>query len=182
MENPANQLPSAVESDNLAILNEPGVLPHKLQLKVRAIYSIMRNISIEKGLVKNIRVRILELYRHIVRVELLHSASPLTDNRYFYLPRINFDFHPQYTSWTVEWRQFPLRLAYATTFNSCQELTLDKVVLDLTNPVFAHGQLYTSLSLVRRGSDIRMLLAPENDNCETVNVVHPQLLLPPETI
>ncbi|KAH6716234.1 hypothetical protein BKA61DRAFT_479183, partial [Leptodontidium sp. MPI-SDFR-AT-0119] len=120
----------------------------------------MRNMSIEKGLVKNARVCILELYWYIVQVELLHSASLLTDDQCFYLPRINFDFHPQHTSWTVEQRQFPLRLSYATTFNSCQELTLDKVVLDLTNPVFAHGQLYTSLSLVRRSSDIRVLLAP----------------------
>lgn len=134
-----------------------------------------------KWLVKNARVRILELHRHIVRVELLHSATPLTDDRCFYLPRINFDFHPQHTSWTVERSQFPLRLAYATTFNSCQGLTLDKVVLDLTNPVFAHGQLYTSLSRVRRGSDIHVLLSPDNESCQTINVVHPQLLLPPES-
>jgi hypothetical protein len=82
----------------------------------------------------------------------------------------------------VERRQFPFRLAYAITFNSCQGLTLDKVVLDLTSSVFAHGQLYTSLSRVRRGSDIRLLLAPDNGDCQTINVVHPQLLLPSETV
>jgi len=57
------------------MLNEPSVPPHRLQLKVGTIRSIMRNLSIEKGLVKNARVRILELRRHIVRVELLHSAA-----------------------------------------------------------------------------------------------------------
>ena len=93
VEDPADQLPSAVESDYLAMLNEPGVPPHKLRLKVGTICSIMRNLSIEKGLVKNARVRILELYRHIVRVELLLSASP-TEDRSFYLPRISFGFHP----------------------------------------------------------------------------------------
>jgi hypothetical protein len=58
-------------------------------------------------------------------------------------------------------------------------LTLDKVVLDLTDPifVFAHGQLYTSLSRVRRNSDIRMLLSADNQNCQTPYVVHHQLLL-----
>ena len=182
MEDPVDQLPSTLESDYLAMLNEPGVPPHRLQLKVGTICSIMRNLSIEKGLVKNARVRILELRRHIVRVELLHSASPSSDDRSVYLPRINFDFHPQYTSWTVERRQFPLRLAYATTFNSCQGLTLDKVVLDLTNPVFAHGQLYTSLSRVRRGSDIRVLLAPDSEDYRTINVVHHQLLLPSDPV
>ena len=133
----------------------------------------------EKGLVKNVRVQILELHRHIVRVELLRSISSSTAaDQSFYLPRISFDFHPRYTNWTVQRRQFPLRLAYATTFNSCQGLTLDEVVLDLTNPVFAHGQLYTSLSRVRRGSDIRVLLAPGNEQRQTLNVVHHQLLLP----
>lgn len=64
---PTNQLPSAVESDYLTMLNEPGVPPHKLQLNVGTICSVMRNLSIEKGLVKNARVRILELHRHVVR-------------------------------------------------------------------------------------------------------------------
>ena len=181
VEDPNDQLPSAVESDYLAMLNEPGVPPHMLRLKAGTICSIMRNLSIEEGLVKNARVRILELHRHIVRVELLRSASSAVDQS-FYLPRISFDFHPQYTSWTVQRRQFPLRLAYATTFNSCQGLTLDKVVLDLTNPVFAHGQLYTSLSRVRQGSDLRVLLAPENEDCKTLNVVHHQLLLPSQSV
>jgi ankyrin repeat protein len=100
---------SACAEVALAMLNEPGVPPHRLQLKVGTICSIMRNLSIEKGLVKNARVRILELRRQIVRVELLHSAASSSDDRSVYLPRINFNFHPQYTSWTVERRQFPLR-------------------------------------------------------------------------
>lgn len=51
-------------------------------------------------------------------------------------------------------------------------------MLDLTMPVFAHGQLYTSLSRVRRGADICILRNPcENDN-PTLNVVYRDLLLP----
>lgn len=42
--------------------------------------------------------------------------------------------------------QFPLTAAYATTFNSCQWLTLDHIGIDLTRPVFSHGQLYTALN------------------------------------
>jgi len=41
---------------------------------------------------------------------------------------------------------FPLTLGYATTFNSCQGLNLDHVGVNLTDPVFSHGQLYTTLS------------------------------------
>jgi len=138
----------------------------------------MRNLSLEKGLVKNARVRIVELGRYVLRVQLLLDSFLGNDDRSFYLPRITFDFQPQRTSWTVQRRQFPLRLAYATTFNSCQGLTLDKVVLDLTDPVFAHGQLDTSLSRVRQSSDIRILLSENNQDCQTANIVHHQLLLP----
>lgn len=110
-------------------------------------------------------------------MELLHLISSSTNGQSFALPRFSFDFHPQYTSWTVQRRQLPLRLAYATDFYSCQGPTLDKVVLDLTHPVFAHGQLYTNLSRARRGSDIRVLLAPDDEDCRTINMVHRQLLL-----
>jgi hypothetical protein len=43
----------------------------------------MRNLSIEQGLIKNGRVRILELRRQMVRVELLHSASSSPDDSIF---------------------------------------------------------------------------------------------------
>ena len=36
---------------------EPGVPPHNLSLEVGCVASIMRNLSIEKGLVKNVGCR-----------------------------------------------------------------------------------------------------------------------------
>jgi hypothetical protein len=56
-----------------------------------------------------------------------------------YIPQICFELTPTCTSWTVHHLQFPLHLAYATTFNGCQGLTLDKTVLNLCCKVFAHG-------------------------------------------
>jgi hypothetical protein len=52
----------------------------------------MRNLCIEKGLVKNVRVRVTEFHRHIVRVKLLRNQSTSIDDRFFYLSRISFDF------------------------------------------------------------------------------------------
>jgi ATP-dependent exoDNAse (exonuclease V) alpha subunit len=34
--------------------------------------------------------------------------------------------------------QFPLQVAYASTFNKSQGKTLDQVMVDVRNPVFAH--------------------------------------------
>ena len=57
-------------------------------------------------------------------------------------------FQPNHCPWTIRRCQLPLRLAYAMAFNSCQGLTHNKVVLDFRAEVFAHIQLYTSVSRV----------------------------------
>lgn len=146
----------------------------------------MRNISMEKGLVKNAKVQVVSVLPNVVQVRVLRRNQFQTQNlqeqeqesETFYLPRITFEFKPHRANWTVQRRQFPLRLAYGTTFNSCQGLTLKRVVLDLTTPVFAHGQLYTGLSRVRSRSDIRILRHPEERHVPTLNIVHQALLLP----
>jgi hypothetical protein len=173
-------LPTGAEADLLSMLHESGVPPHALSLKKDCIASIMRNLCVEKGLVKNVRIQVVNLLSNVIEVQLLqqlHTISEPVDST-FYLPRITFEFKPQRANWTVQRRQFPLRLAYATTFNSCQGLTLDRVVLDLTMPVFAHGQLYTSLSRVRMADDICILRDPGETGHSTSNVVYHDLLLP----
>ena len=70
--------------------------------------------------------------------------------------------------------QFPLAPAYATTFNSCQGMTLEILGVDLTRPVFSHGQLYTALSHIRRREDARIRLRP--GALSTMNVTYEELL------
>jgi hypothetical protein len=164
-------------TDYLGLLNEPGTPHHISRLKVGAVCSIARNLSVQKGLVKNARVTIKRLFPLMVEVELLDPPIGSTETK-FCIPRINFCFQPKHAPWTVERRQIPLRLAYATTFNGCQGLTLDRVVLDLRTPVFAHGQLYTSLSRVRRREDARIFVGLEPQNCSVPNIVYHNLLLP----
>jgi hypothetical protein len=138
----------------------------------------MRNMSVQKGLVKNAHLIIQELHHHYVEVRLINSRTgQLGDTQC--IPRICFEFTPPHASWTVHRLQFPLCLAYATTFNCCQGLTLDKTVLDLRCKVFAHGQFYTALSRIRQRDD-SCILFPEdklNDDFNTSNVVYKELLL-----
>ncbi|KAG2745962.1 hypothetical protein P692DRAFT_20740374 [Suillus brevipes Sb2] len=153
------------------MLAAPGVPPHQLDLKVNCICAIQQNLSVEKGLVRNVRVRVTALHRCFVKVQLLNNLE------HHCIPRITFSFRPICSSWTVNRKQFPLRLAYATTFNGCQGLTLSCTVLDLRTDVFAHSQIYTSLSHVKRREDTLCLFADGNENSDCVNIVYKSLLL-----
>lgn len=161
------------------MLNEPGIPAHKLVLKVGCLCALMKNLSIEYGLVKNARVVVKELHERFIKIELLPHLLHSSQIRIFCLPQIIFEFQPKYCSWTVQRRQFPLRLAYSTTFNSCQGLTLDRAVLDFRTPVFAHGQLYTSLSRVRNRDHVKCYFGDESlrDKKVTSNIVYHELLL-----
>ena len=80
--------------------------------------TIMRNLDINAGLVKNRRIIIHDVHHNFITIQLIGFNSA-NDRNAFCIPRINFSFQPARCPWTVNRRQFPLRLAYATTFNSC---------------------------------------------------------------
>ena len=56
----------------------------------------------------------------------------------------------------MERRQFPLRLAYAMTYNKSQGQEFDKVLVDIRKQPFTHGHLYVALSRIRIARNIRL--------------------------
>ena len=107
------------------------------------------------------------------RVQIVTRNGPLEEE--VLLPRICFTYCIPGSGFTLCRRQFPLAPAYATTFNSCQGLTLDKVGIDLISPVFSHGQLYTAMSRMRKREDGMLRI---RRNCNTIeNVTFRELLL-----
>jgi ATP-dependent exoDNAse (exonuclease V) alpha subunit len=65
---------------------------------------------------------------------------------------------PWRNSYSMLRTQFPLRLAYAMTYNKCQGQTLGRVLLDSTTEPFAHGHLYVALSRVFHKDNIRLFV------------------------
>lgn len=130
----------------------------------------------EHGLVKNARAVVMDISRFSVTVKVLLNNGSLSEEHS--IPRISFKFKSPFAAYEVLRVQFPLRLAYASTFNSCLGLTLDKIVLDLRQDVFAHGQLYTAITRIRRRCDGRIFV-PTPKLALTRNIVHSELLLPP---
>ncbi|THH18147.1 hypothetical protein EW146_g2793 [Bondarzewia mesenterica] len=147
--------------DYFTQLKHPAVPAHKLALKVGTICTIECNLAVDKKLVHNARVEVVALRQRSIDVRVIGSDEIHS------LPRILFSFNPPYSSWTVNCRQFPLRIAYATTFNSCLGLTLDRIVVDIRTSIFAHGQLYTALSRFRYE---HRLQRPLTGACDTSHV------------
>lgn len=151
----------------------PGQPPHTLNVKVNGVYRLLRNFSLDRGLVKNMRCLVVDVGHRLVTVRLLRMDRAGIEEELVLLPRISFTYGLR-SGHTLLRRQFPLAPAYATTFNSCQGLTLDRVGVDLTVPVFSHGQLYTALSRIRHRTHARVL--PEEGRLETENVTYVELL------
>ena len=63
--------------------------------------------------------------------------------------------------------------AFAMTINKSQGGTFDCVEIDLTQPVFAHGQLYVAFSRVRSFRSLHILLP---DGTTTYNHVYREIL------
>ena len=171
--------------DFLQMCSKSGVPPHKLELAVGVVSMLVRNIA--PGLTNGKRLVVKRMNNHTVEV-----VSPERWNgpnaQYahgdvHYIPRIIFQWRFSGLGMTVERRQFPLRLAYAVTFNKSQGKTLTKAVIDLRDPPFGHGQLYVALSRVPKAVDLAVLCDPNSVKREandewisTINVVERKLL------
>lgn len=93
--------------DFLALINPNGMPPHHLQLKEGCICSLMQNMSIQKGLVKNAWLIVDHLHRRFLQVRVIDNRTGLLGPSQC-IPRICFKFTPDYSSWTIHRLQFPV--------------------------------------------------------------------------
>ncbi len=122
--------------------NNNGVPCHKHLLKVYDICLIIHAIN-GLGLANNSRVCITAVGRYCVEVVTVGDCT----GQKVGIPRIPFKFRLKFgKSFQLTRLQFPLHLAYDMTYNKSQSQTLQKVLLDISEPPFNHGQLYVAMS------------------------------------
>ena len=93
-----------------------------------------------------------------------------------FIPRISLMSAPGLDlPFTLRRRQFPVRLGFAMTINKAQGQSVPIVGVNLTMPIFAHGQLYVALS---RATDMQTLhvALPDSAMGLTTNIVYKEAL------
>ena len=109
--------PDLNDSSFLQDVTKNGIPPSVLTLRTGDIAFITRTINKKVGLVTNGRVTIIGLGIKIVKVK-LHDSNGNT--RIAEIPRVRQDFSPGQSALELTRTQFPIRLAYAISYNKSQ--------------------------------------------------------------
>ena len=78
-------------------------------------------------------------------------------------------------AFSLQWRQFPVQLAFAISINKAQGQSVKYVGLDLQVPIFSHRQLYIALSRATSSSHVKVLLPARTTSLYMTNVVYPEI-------
>ena len=145
--------------------------------QVNDICLVLRNLNVGDGLTNNTRVKRRQIFdKCIVAQRIVHPFEIIT------IPKIRFLFHlPFSSSFEIIRQQFPLRRAFALTFNKSQGQTLDKVLLDVRGHLFNHGYLYVGMSRVQLYSQVAFYISNNeydyvHGKCIVGNIVYEDVL------
>jgi ATP-dependent DNA helicase PIF1 len=179
VDDPRGILCRILTEDILNSCNKTQVPTHTLVFKVNDVCIVLRNLPALK-LATNTRVRIVRIFTYLIVARTLNEPQ----ERVVGIPRIRFKFRSHNgNSFQITRTQFPLRLAYAMTINKSQSQTLGKVLLDSTEPSFAHGHTYVALSRIRDVNNIRILIGSDKLHDHNgilvptlTNIVYPEMV------
>ncbi|XP_064644734.1 ATP-dependent DNA helicase PIF1-like [Lineus longissimus] len=154
----------------LNTLTPSGLPPHKLTLQKNTPVLLLRKLDPKNGLLNGTRLRIVNLGQRLLEAEIMTGKKT---GKFVFIPRISIIPSDSGLPFDFKRRQFPVKPAYAMTINKSQGQTLSFVGINLTRPVFTHGQLYVAMSRATSLQNICILTATTNDNqYYTRNIVY----------
>ena len=120
-----------------------------LELKLGAQVMLLNNDMFGRWFNGSIgKITYINLDEDLIEIEL--TDGKIVDVKPFAWEMFQFNYNEETATIDSEsigsFRQFPLRLAWAITIHKSQGKTFEKVILDIGDGTFAHGQLYVALS------------------------------------
>ena len=132
-----------------------GLPPHRLCIKVGSPLILLRNMNPKQGLCNGTRLVTLQVLQRLLKVKIMNGSHAGKET---WIPRIDHVTAENLLPFTMNRRQFPVKLAFAMTINKSQGQSLQHTGLWLPEPVFAHGQLYVALSRCGIPANTKVLL------------------------
>jgi hypothetical protein len=153
--------------------NPSGLPPARLELKIGAPVICLRNLFPRERLCNGTRIIISKLREYSIEVKII-SGQFYGEDRV--IPRITLTADMREGAWKHNRKQFLVRLYFIMTINKAQGQSLQKVGIDLRQPVFTHGQFYVAFSRVTDVANLDVLL-PYRGSGMVENIVYPEVLL-----
>jgi hypothetical protein len=94
--------------------------------------------------------------------------------KHIFIPHITLTASESKWPFTLNRRQFPIRVAFSMTINKLQGQSLSRVGVYLPEPVFTYVQLYVAFSRVTSYQHIKVLI-DGSENCKTKNIVYHEI-------
>ena len=158
----------------LNTISHSSLPPSKLSLKKGVPLMLLRNLDAQKGLCNGTRCILLNCTPKVLEVRVL-GENVSEEDRIAFIPIISLFGTEGELGFKFSRRQFPVRLAFAMTINKSQGQSLKYVGINLTKPVFTHGQLYVALSRCTSKTNVKVLFPEHSDTTVTKNIVYSEV-------
>ena len=161
-------------TEYLNSLQPNGFPQHMLSLKPGIPLMLLRNLNPRQGLCNGTRL----IFDKCINNKLLQCRI-VGSERLVLIPRITFI--PKVKEYPFEWqrRQFPVRVAFATSINKSQGQTFKNVGIWLRGQAFSHGQLYVAYSRVSSPDQLKFAIMQDSNQKELTakNIMFHEVLL-----